>query len=103
MLIAKYASVIILSDLRAESLFNLLVERMNIFTDPQKPLVVEEGIYPVNGPDEYSPVIITCNFALTYFIVNGEVEGSSAHLVVDKKYRWTFSVDCMGCWKIWCR
>ncbi len=76
LLIAKYASVIILSDLRAESLFNLLVERMNIFTDPQKPLVVEEGIYPVNGPDEYSPVVITCNFALTYFIVNGEIEGS---------------------------
>lgn len=76
LLVAKYASIIILSDLKAESLFNLLVERMNIFTDPQKPLVVEEGIYPVNGPDEYSPVIITCNFALTYFIVNGEVEGS---------------------------
>ncbi|MFN3406572.1 MAG: acetyl-CoA decarbonylase/synthase complex subunit gamma [Caldimicrobium sp.] len=76
LLIAKYASVIILSDLKAESLFNLLVERMNIFTDPQKPLVVEEGIYPVNGPDEYSPVVITCNFALTYFIVNGEIEGS---------------------------
>lgn len=76
LLIAKYASLIILSDLRAESLFNLLVERMNIFTDPQKPLVVEEGIYPVNGPDEYSPVVITCNFALTYFIVNGEIEGS---------------------------
>lgn len=74
--VAKYASLMILSDLRAEALFNLLVERMNIFTDPQKPLVVEEGIYPVNGPDEYSPVIITCNFALTYFIVNGEVEGS---------------------------
>ncbi|MFN3505211.1 MAG: acetyl-CoA decarbonylase/synthase complex subunit gamma [Caldimicrobium sp.] len=76
LLVAKYASVIILSDLKAESLFNLLVERMNIFTDPQKPLVVEEGIYPVNGPDEYSPVVITCNFALTYFIVNGEIEGS---------------------------
>ncbi|MCS7200176.1 MAG: acetyl-CoA decarbonylase/synthase complex subunit gamma [Caldimicrobium sp.] len=76
LLIAKYASVIVLSDLKAESLFNLLVERMNIFTDPQKPLVVEEGIYPVNGPDEYSPVVITCNFALTYFIVNGEIESS---------------------------
>lgn len=74
--VAKYASLIILSDLKAESLFNLLVERMNIFTDPQKPLVVEEGIYPVNGPDEWSPVVITCNFALTYFIVNGEIEGS---------------------------
>ncbi|MCS7150423.1 MAG: acetyl-CoA decarbonylase/synthase complex subunit gamma [Caldimicrobium sp.] len=76
LLVAKYASVIILSDLKGESLFNLLVERMNIFTDPQKPLVVEEGIYPVNGPDEYSPVVITCNFALTYFIVNGEIESS---------------------------
>lgn len=76
LLVAKYASLILLSDLKAEALFNLLVERMNIFTDPQKPLVVEEGIYPVNGPDEYSPVVITCNFALTYFIVNGEIEGS---------------------------
>jgi len=76
LLIPKYAGIIILSDLRADVLLNVLIEKMNIFTDPQKPLTVEEGIYPVNGPDEYSPVIITCNFALTYFIVNGEVEGS---------------------------
>jgi acetyl-CoA decarbonylase/synthase gamma subunit (EC 2.1.1.-) len=76
LLIPRYASIIILSELSAGALFNLLVERMNIYTDPQKPLVVEEGIYPVNGPDEYSPVTITCNFALTYFLVNGEIEGS---------------------------
>ncbi len=76
LLIPRYASLIILSDLRAGAIFNLLVERMNIYTDPQKPLVVEEGIYPVNGPDENSPVVITCNFALTYFLVNGEIEGS---------------------------
>ncbi|HFC98115.1 MAG TPA: acetyl-CoA decarbonylase/synthase complex subunit gamma [Thermosulfurimonas dismutans] len=75
-LIPKYAGMIIMSDFRADVLFPLLVERMNIFTDPQKPLVVEEGIYPINGPDENSPVLITCNFALTYFIVSGEVEGS---------------------------
>ncbi len=74
--ICKYASIIILSDLKAESLYNLMVERLNIYTDPQKPLVVKEGIYPINGPNEYSPVAITCNFALTYFIVNGEIEGS---------------------------
>lgn len=76
LLIAKYASVIILSDLTADTLYNLMVEKMNIYTDPQKPLVVEEGIYPVNGPDENALVAITCNFALTYFIVNGEIEGS---------------------------
>jgi len=74
--ICKYASIIILSDLRGDILVNLLIENMNIYTDPQKPLVVEQGIYPLNGPDEYSPVMVTCNFALTYFIVSGEVEAS---------------------------
>lgn len=76
MLICKYGSIIILSDLKPSALFNLLVERMNIYTDPQKPLIVEEGIYPINGPDENSLVAITCNFALTYFIVSGEIETS---------------------------
>jgi acetyl-CoA decarbonylase/synthase complex subunit gamma len=76
MIICKYGSIIILSDLKPEALFNLLIERMNIYTDPQKPMVVEEGIYPINGPDENSLVAITCNFALTYFIVSGEIEAS---------------------------
>jgi acetyl-CoA decarbonylase/synthase complex subunit gamma len=65
-----------LSDLQGDTLFPLLLERLNIFTDPQRPMVVEEDIYPINGPDENSPVLITCNFSLTYFIVSGEVEGS---------------------------
>ncbi len=75
-LIAKYAGIIILSDLQGDILFPLLLERLNIYTDPQRPMVVEEDIYPINGPDENSPVIITCNFSLTYFIVSGEIEGS---------------------------
>lgn len=76
MLIAKYAGIIILSDLQGDVLFPLFLERLNIFTDPQRPMVVKEDIYPINGPDENSPVLITCNFSLTYFIVSGEVEGS---------------------------
>lgn len=76
MCIAKYASIILVSELRPELLFPLLLQRFNLYSDPQKPLIVDEGIYPVNGPDAYSPVIITCNFALTYFIVSGEVENS---------------------------
>jgi acetyl-CoA decarbonylase/synthase complex subunit gamma len=75
-LIAKYAGIIILSDLQGDTLFPLLLERLNIFTDPQRPMVVKEDIYPINGPDENSPVLITCNFSLTYFIVSGEIEGS---------------------------
>jgi acetyl-CoA decarbonylase/synthase complex subunit gamma len=76
MLVPKYAGMVILSDLQGETLFPLLLERLNIYTDPQRPMVVKEDIYPVNGPDESSPVLITCNFSLTYFIVSGEVEGS---------------------------
>ncbi len=49
---------------------------MNIYTDPQRPMATTEGIYEINNPDENSPVLITSNFSLTYFIVSGEVESS---------------------------
>jgi len=74
--VAKYAGIIVLSDFQGESLFPLLVERMNIFTDPQRPLATTQGIYEIGGPDENSPVLITSNFSLTYFIVSGEIENS---------------------------
>jgi len=84
MFIAKYGGIIVLSDFQGESLFPLLVERMNIYTDPQRPLATTAGIYEIGGPDENSPVLLTCNFSLTYFIVSGEIESSrvSSHLVV---------------------
>ena len=74
--IAKYSGIVVLSDFRGESLFPLLVARMNIYTDPQRPLSTPEGIYEIGGPNENSPVLITCNFSLTYFIVSGEIENS---------------------------
>jgi acetyl-CoA decarbonylase/synthase complex subunit gamma len=76
MLIAKYAGIVVLSDFQGDSLFPLLVERLNIYTDPQRPMTVTQGIYEINGPDENSPVLVTTNFSLTYFIVSGEIEGS---------------------------
>jgi len=74
--VAKYAGIIVLSDFHGESLFPLLVERMNIYTDPQRPLMTTEGIYEIGGPDENSPVLVTTNFSLTYFLVSGEIEAS---------------------------
>ena len=76
MAIAKYAGIVVLSDFQGHSLFPLLVERMNIYTDPQKPLATKEGIYEIGGPNENSPVLLTSNFSLTYFIVSGEIENS---------------------------
>ncbi len=76
MYVAKYGGVIVLSDFTGESIFPLLLERLNIYTDPQRPMTVTQGIYPINNPDENSKVFITTNFALTYFIVSGEMEAS---------------------------
>ena len=76
MFIAKYAGFVVMSDLEAHSLFPLLLERLNIFTDPQRPMTAEQGIYPIGDPNENSPMLVTCNFSLTYFIVSGEMEGS---------------------------
>jgi acetyl-CoA decarbonylase/synthase, CODH/ACS complex subunit gamma len=84
MFVAKYAAIVVLSDFQGHSLFPLLVERMNIYTDPQKPLATKEGIYEIGSPDENSPVLLTSNFSLTYFIVSGEIENSKvpAYLLV---------------------
>jgi len=74
--VAKYGGIVVLSDFKGESLFPLLLERLNIYTDPQRPMTVTQGIYEIGTPDENSPVFITTNFSLTYFIVSGEIEGS---------------------------
>jgi len=89
MFVAKYGGIIVLSDFQGESLFPLLVERMNIYTDPQRPLATTEGIYEIGGPDENSPVLLTTNFSLTYFLVSGEIESSKvpSYLLV---------MDCEG-------
>ncbi len=76
MFIAKYGGIVVLSDFKGENLFPLLLERLNIYTDPQRPMTVTQGIYEIGSPDENSPVFVTTNFSLTYFIVSGEIEGS---------------------------
>jgi acetyl-CoA decarbonylase/synthase complex subunit gamma len=72
----KYASVIMLRELRAWEMLGLLTGRLNIYTDPQKPMQVDQKIYDVGSVNGDSPLIITTNFALTYFIVAGEIENS---------------------------
>ncbi len=76
MFVAKYGGIVVMSDLTTEVMFPLLLERLNIFTDPQRPMTVTEGIYEIGSPNENSPVLVTTNFALTYFIVSGEIEAS---------------------------
>jgi acetyl-CoA decarbonylase/synthase complex subunit gamma len=83
-LLCKYASIIVLPDFDKAMLYTLLTLRQNIYTDPQKPIQVDPKIYAIGEPTPESPVFVTTNFSLTYFIVSGEIENSgiSAHLVV---------------------
>ena len=74
--VSKYGGIVVMSDLTTEVMFPLMLERLNIYTDPQRPMTVTEGIFEIGNPNENSPVLVTTNFALTYFIVSGEIEAS---------------------------
>ena len=73
----KYASIIVMSGMSYAQALPLYGLRQNIYTDPQKPMKVEAKIYPLNGADENSPCALTVDFALTYFLVSGELERSN--------------------------
>jgi len=74
--INKFAGLIVLSDFDQYSLLPTLIQRLNIYTDPRFPMGVEEKYYEVLQPDEYSPVLVTSNWALTYFLVSSAVEAT---------------------------
>ncbi len=74
--IAKYAGFIVLDHFKPATIYPLLVLRQNIYTDPQKPIQVQPGIYEINAPKPEDPVLVTTNFSITYFSVANEVEGS---------------------------
>ena len=76
----KYASIIVMSGMTYAQALPLYGLRQNIYTDPQKPMKVEAKIYPINGADENSPCVLTVDFALTYFLVSGELERSNQPL-----------------------
>jgi acetyl-CoA decarbonylase/synthase complex subunit gamma len=74
--IAKYGGFVVLDHFSPATVYPLLVLRQNIYTDPQKPIQVQPGIYEINNPKPDSPVLMTTNFSITYFAVANEVEGS---------------------------
>lgn len=74
--ITKYSSIIVLSSIEKWKNLALFTLRQNIYTDPQVPMQVEQKIYKVGEPTPDSPLFVTTNFSLTYFIVSGEIENS---------------------------
>lgn len=74
--IAKYGGFIVLDHFTPATAYALLVLRTNIYTDPQKPIQVEPGLYPIHNPGPDAPLMVTTNFSITYFSVRNELESS---------------------------
>lgn len=87
--IAKYAGFVVLDKFSEASVYPLLVLRQNLYTDPQKPIQVQPGLYEINSPKADAPVLATTNFSITYFSVANEVEGAGLPA-------WLLIVDAEG-------
>ncbi|MEM3737635.1 MAG: acetyl-CoA decarbonylase/synthase complex subunit gamma [Candidatus Bathyarchaeia archaeon] len=83
-LIVKYADLEILHTLETWGLLPLLTLRENIYTDPRKPVAVSPGLREIGKPDWNAPLLVTANFALTYFTVESDLQSSgvNCHLIV---------------------
>ncbi|MCX7988452.1 MAG: acetyl-CoA decarbonylase/synthase complex subunit gamma, partial [Thermodesulfovibrio sp.] len=87
--ILKYSSIVILSSIPKWKNLVLFTLKQNIYSDPQVPMQVKQDIYKIGEPNGNSPIIVTTNFALTYFLVKGEIENS-------KIPAWLAIMDCDG-------
>jgi len=87
--IAKYAGIIVMDHFAPELAYPLLTLRLNIYTDPQKPIQVSPGLYEIGTPTADSPLMVTTNFSLTYFTVAGEIEASGVP-------SWLLIAECEG-------
>jgi acetyl-CoA decarbonylase/synthase complex subunit gamma len=87
--IAKYAGIVVLKNDSRPVLLAVITARLNIYTDPQKPIQIEAKLYEVGEPTDQSPVLVTTNFSLTYFTVESDVSAS-------KVPTWIVVVDTEG-------
>jgi acetyl-CoA decarbonylase/synthase complex subunit gamma len=74
--VCRYAGIVITDAAEPETILPILTIRQNVYTDPTVPNAIEAKLYEIGSPGPDSPVIMTTNFALTYFTVAGEVENS---------------------------
>ncbi|MFP3974837.1 MAG: acetyl-CoA decarbonylase/synthase complex subunit gamma [Dehalococcoidia bacterium] len=87
--IAKYSNIVVMDSFSPAIAYTLLTLRLNVYTDPQKPIQLQAGLYQVGTPDEKSPLCITTNYALSYFAISGEVEATG-------RPAWIMVVDTEG-------
>ena len=93
----KYGSIVVVDELGYAEALPLFGLRQNVFTDPQKPMKVEPGLYPLNGADENSICLTTVDFR-TYIFHRIRRAGKirSTCKPDHQRCRWTFRTDILG-------
>lgn len=88
--VAKYACIVVVNSAEPQHILPVITLRLNIYTDPQKPIAIESKLYEIRNPGPDAPVLVTANFSLSYFCVAGDTEASlvPAYIV---------AVDTDGC------
>ncbi len=83
-LITRFSDIIVVHSVSGWALLPLVILRQNLYTDPRKPVSVEAGVNTYGEPDEMSPVLLTTNFALTFYTVASDIESAklNCYLVV---------------------
>jgi acetyl-CoA decarbonylase/synthase complex subunit gamma len=83
-LVVRYADILIMHGLDGWSLLPLTVLRENLYSDPRRPVAVAPGLRTFGKPDESSPLLLTSNFALTYYTVASDIDSNKldCHLLV---------------------
>jgi acetyl-CoA decarbonylase/synthase complex subunit gamma len=87
--VVKFGGIVVLPNFDPAQLVTLMALRQKIYTDPQKPIQVEPKLYAIGEPDRNSPIFVTTNFSLTYFLVSGEIENSGINA-------WLIIPECEG-------
>jgi acetyl-CoA decarbonylase/synthase complex subunit gamma len=77
MLLSRYADLLVMHSMDGWVLLPQLIWRFNLYTDPRKPVSVEAGVRTFGRPGRKSPVLITTNYALTYFTVESDIKAAN--------------------------
>lgn len=87
----KYSDIMIMHSIEPYALLPQLHIRDTIYTDPRKPVSVQPNMYKVGTPDQDSPILVTTNFALTFYTVESDLASSKVNC-----YLWAIDTDGIG-------
>jgi acetyl-CoA decarbonylase/synthase complex subunit gamma len=76
LLMTRYSDLLIIHSIEGWVLLPQLIWRFGLYTDPRKPVSVDAGLRTFGNPGPDSPVLVTSNYALTFFTVESDIKAA---------------------------